>query len=113
PLRDSDVDLANLRSLQDWYLRFELTAGEGVSEVAPIGGFVKQYQVVVDPVKLQAYRMPLSTIQTAIERSNIDVGGRLIEMSETEYMVRGVGYLGSLSEEEIAQASRDGELIQN
>ena len=113
PLKDSDVDLADLRSIQDWYLRYELTAVSGVSEVASIGGFVKQYQVVVDPVKLLAYRMPLARVKQAVQKSNIDVGGRLIEMSETEYMVRGVGYLGSLTEEEIAQARRDGKLIQN
>ncbi len=91
----ADVDLAGLRSLQDWYLRYELTAVDGVSEVAPVGGFVKQYQVVVDPVKLRAYDIPLSKVRTAISRSNADVGGRLIEQSETEYMVRGLGYLGS------------------
>ncbi len=90
----ADVDLAELRSLQDWYLRYELTAVDGVSKVAPIGGFVKQYQVVVDPVKLRAYGIPLSKVRTAISRSNADVGGRLIEQSETEYMVRGLGYLG-------------------
>ncbi len=94
PLHSPDVDLAKLRSLQDWYLRYELTAVEGVSEVAPVGGFVKQYQVVVDPRKLLAYDMPLSNVKMAIQRSNLDVGGRLIEQSETEYMVRGLGYLG-------------------
>ncbi len=90
----ADVDLAGLRSLQDWYLRYELTAVEGVSEVAAIGGFVKQYQVVVDPVKLRAYNIALGDVRTAIQRSNTDVGGRLIEQSETEYVVRGLGYLG-------------------
>lgn len=94
-LIDADVDLAGLRSLQDWYLRFELTAVDGVSEVAPVGGFIKQYQVTVDPVKLQAYRIPLAKVKAAIQRSNRDVGGRVIEQSETEYMVRGLGYLGT------------------
>ncbi|MCZ6851100.1 MAG: efflux RND transporter permease subunit [Planctomycetota bacterium] len=108
PLRPSDQDLSDLRGIQDWYLRYELTAVEGVSEVAAIGGFVKQYQVVVDPVKLLAYNLPLSKIKTAIKRSNVDVGGRLIEMSETEYMVRGVGYLGSLTDREIAEARAKG-----
>ena len=113
PLVQPDIDLANLRSLQDWYLRYELTAVEGVSEVAPVGGFVKQYQVVVDPVKLLAYNMPLAMVKEAIAKSNADVGGRLIEMSETEYMVRGVGYLGSLTEPEIEKARKSGKLLQN
>ncbi len=100
----ADVDLAKLRSLQDWYLRYELTAVDGVSEVAPIGGFVKQYQVVVDPVKLRAYGIPLSKVRTAISRSNADVGGRLIEQSETEYMVRGLGYLGEAGPDDARSA---------
>ena len=87
--------LQELRSLQDWFLRYELVSVEGVAEVASVGGYVKQYQVTVDPVKLQAYDLPLSTIKRAIQRSNIDVGGRLIEMSEVEYMVRGLGYIKS------------------
>ena len=95
PLQLPGVDLAGLRSLQDWYLRYELTAVEGVSEVAPVGGFVKQYQVTVDPVKLQPYDLPLSAVSQAIQRANMDVGGRVIEQSETEYMVRGLGYLGT------------------
>ena len=95
PLVQPDVDLADLRSLQDWYLRYELTAVDGVSEVAPVGGFVKQYQVTVDPVKLQAYNLPLLAVSQAIKRANVDVGGRVIEQSETEYMVRGLGYLGT------------------
>ena len=69
---------------------------EGVSEVASVGGYVKQYQVDVDPNKLYAYNIPLSHVKTAIQRSNKDVGGRLIEMSETEYMVRGLGYIKSI-----------------
>ena len=113
PLVPSDQDLSDLRGLQDWYLRFELTAVEGVSEVAAIGGFVKQYQVVVDPVRLLAYNMPLSTIRTAIKRSNVDVGGRLLEISETEYMVRGSGYLGALDDAEIAAARAAGRSIED
>ena len=97
PLELPGVDLADLRSLQDWYLRYELTAVDGVSEVAPVGGFVKQYQVTVDPIKLQAYDLPLSAVSQAIKRANVDVGGRVIEQSETEYMVRGLGYLGTRS----------------
>ena len=86
-------DLAKLRSIQDWYLRYELQTVPGVSEVASIGGYVKQYQVEVDPNKLIAYNIPLHKIIMAIKRSNNDVGGRLLEMSETEFMVRGLGYI--------------------
>ncbi|HVS14008.1 MAG TPA: CusA/CzcA family heavy metal efflux RND transporter [Thermoanaerobaculia bacterium] len=85
--------LAELRSLQDWYLKYALTGVEGVSEVASIGGFVRQYQVEVDPVKLRAYDIPLRRVSAAIQRSNNDVGGRLIELAEREYMVRGRGYI--------------------
>jgi len=91
-------DLAQLRSLQDWYLRYPLQTVQGVSEVASIGGFVKQYQVEVDPNVLQAYGITLSTVKQAIKRSNNDVGGRLLEMAETEYMVRGLGYIHSVSD---------------
>jgi Cu(I)/Ag(I) efflux system membrane protein CusA/SilA len=86
-------DLAQLRSIQDWYLRYELTSVNGVAEVASIGGFVKQYQVIVDPNKLVAFNIPLQKIRMAIQRSNNDVGGKLVEMGETEYMVRGRGYI--------------------
>jgi Cu(I)/Ag(I) efflux system membrane protein CusA/SilA len=86
-------DLQQLRSIQDWYLRYELASVPGVSEVASIGGFVKQYQVEVDPLKLQAHNIPLQKVRMAIKRSNNDVGGRLIEMGETEFMVRGLGYI--------------------
>ena len=91
-------DLAELRSIQDWYLRYELTSVQGVSEVASIGGFVKQYQVTVDPNRLLAYGIPLQDIRMAIKRSNNDVGGRLIEIAETEFMVRGLGYIKSLED---------------
>jgi Cu(I)/Ag(I) efflux system membrane protein CusA/SilA len=92
------LDLAQLRSLQDWYLRYPLTSVEGVSEVAPIGGFVRQYQVVLDPQKMQAFRLPLRDVVTAIERSNNDVGGSIVELSENEYMVRSRGYLAGLAD---------------
>ncbi|MCG6963578.1 MAG: CusA/CzcA family heavy metal efflux RND transporter [Acidobacteria bacterium] len=85
--------LAELRSYQDWYLKYGLMSVEGVSEVASIGGFVRQYQVQVDPVKLRAYGVSLSKIKMAIRRSNNDVGGRLVEMGEKEFMVRGLGYI--------------------
>jgi Cu(I)/Ag(I) efflux system membrane protein CusA/SilA len=113
PLERSTADLSDLRGLQDWYLRYELTAVDGVSEVAAVGGFVKQYQVVVDPVKLLAYSIPLSKLKTAIRRSNLDVGGRLIEMGETEFMVRGMGYLGTLTDEEIAQGRAAGRSLED
>jgi len=85
--------LAELRSIQDWLIRFQLTKASGVAEVASVGGFEKQYQVVVDPRKLQAFGIPLSRVTEAVRGSNRDVGGRTIEMTETEYMVRGRGYL--------------------
>src|SRR5262249_20599943 len=87
-----------LRSLQDWYLRYPLTAVPGVAEVAPIGGFVKQYQVVLQPEKLRAYGVSLKEIREAIERSNNDVGGSVVEMSETEDMVRSRGYLKGIDD---------------
>jgi Cu(I)/Ag(I) efflux system membrane protein CusA/SilA len=91
-------DLAQLRSIQDWYLRYQLQKVPGVSEVASVGGFVKQYQVVVDPNTLASYGIPLSKVKQAIIRSNNDVGGRVIEHSETEYMVRGLGYIKGIKD---------------
>ncbi|MBL1353622.1 MAG: efflux RND transporter permease subunit [Zetaproteobacteria bacterium] len=91
-------DLSQLRSIQDWYLRYPLQTVDGVSEVASVGGFVKQYQVEVDPNALQAFHIPLSKVKRAIQRSNSDVGGRLIERGETEFMVRGLGYIKSLDD---------------
>jgi len=85
--------LDELRSLQDWYLRYGLMSVEGVSEVASLGGFVRQYQIEVDPIKLRAHRITLGQIKTAVQRSNTEVGGRLIEVGEREFMVRGLGYL--------------------
>ncbi|MEI9914851.1 MAG: efflux RND transporter permease subunit [Methylovirgula sp.] len=90
--------LAQLRSIQDWLVRYNLVTAKGVSEVASVGGFEKQYQVVVDPQKLQAYGIPLDRVSDAIRTSNRDVGGRTIEMSETEYMVRGRGYLRNIQD---------------
>ena len=91
-------DLAELRSIQDWYLRYPLQTVPGVAEVASIGGYVKQYQVEVDPNALLTYGIELSKVKRAIQRSNSDTGGRLIEMGETEYMVRGLGYIQSLAD---------------
>ncbi len=96
--RSGNTDLAELRSIQDWYLRYPLQTVEGISEVASVGGYVKQYQVEVDPNALLAYNIPLSKIKHAIQRSNNDVGGKLIEMAETEYMVRGLGYIQSIDD---------------
>jgi len=91
-------DLAQLRSIQDWFLRYELASVPGVAEVASVGGFVKQYQVIIDPNKLLAYSIPLQRVKTAVQRSNNDVGGRLVEMGETEFMVRGLGYIKSVED---------------
>jgi len=91
-------DLHELRSMQDWFLKYELMAVPGVSEVASAGGFVKQYQVEVDPVKLRAFDLKLSQVNMAIKRSNNDVGGRLLEMGETEFMIRSKGYANSIQD---------------
>ena len=100
-------DLAQLRSIQDWYLRYPLQTVQGVSEVASIGGYVKQYQVELNPDALQAYNISLAKVKNAIQRSNNDVGGRLIEMGETEYMVRGLGYIQNLHDLEVIPVSVD------
>ncbi len=90
--------LAELRTIQDWFVRYQLTKAQGISEVASVGGFVKTYQVTVEPRKLQAYGIPLSRVFQVIRESNRDVGGRAIEMAETEYVVRGRGYLRGISD---------------
>src|SRR5829696_3371964 len=92
------LDLSQLRSLQDWYLRYALTAVPGVSEVASIGGFEKQYQVDLDPAKLLAYGIPVTRVMAAIQNANSDVGAMVMELSEREYMVRGLGYLKSIGD---------------
>lgn len=99
-LQDStgNHDLAQLRSLQDWYMRYPLQTVKGVAEVASVGGYVKQYQVEVDPNALQRYNISLDKVKMAIKMSNKDVGGRLIEMAETEYMVRSAGYIQSVED---------------
>ncbi len=91
-------DLSELRSLQDWYLKFELQTVPGISEVAAIGGMVKQYQVVVDPNKLRAYNIPLSLIHSAIQAGNQEVGASVVEMAEAEYLVSTNGYLQSIDD---------------
>ncbi len=91
-------DLAQLRSVQDWFLRYQLQSVPGVAEVAPLGGFVRQYQVNVDPNRLRAHRIPIDRVVEAVRRGNNDVGGRLVEMSGAEYMVRGRGYAQSTAD---------------
>ena len=88
-----DRTLAELRTIQDWYVRYQLTKAPGVAEVASLGGFVQTYQVTVDPLKLRSYGIPLMKVSQVIRDSNRDVGGRVVEMAETEFMVRGKGYL--------------------
>lgn len=101
--------LADLRSLQDWYLRYQLETVPGVAEVASIGGFVRQYQVNIDPDKLRAYGIPLSTVVERVRGSTNEVGGRLLEMGGAEYMIRGLGYLHSLSDlETVPVATKNG-----
>ena len=105
--------LAELRSIQDWFIRYQLAKVPGVAEVASVGGFVKQYQIVVDPEKLRAYGIPLSKVIDAVRASNTDVGGSTIEMSEREYMVRGRGYLhGPKDIEQIVLKSQNGTPVQ-
>jgi Cu(I)/Ag(I) efflux system membrane protein CusA/SilA len=94
----NQYDLAELRSLQDWFLKYELSSVPGVSEVATVGGFVRQYQVEVDPRKLEFYNIPLKHVIMAVKRSTGAVGGRLLELGETEFMVRSQAYIGDLED---------------
>ena len=111
--RTHRMSLADLRSLQDWNIRYALETVPGVAEVATIGGFVKQYQVKLDPNRLLALRVPLKTVIEKIQDSNAEVGGRVLEMSGADYMVRGLGYIKSLGDlEQIAVASDNGTPIQ-
>src|SRR5262250_1340903 len=107
--RTHQRSLAELRSLQDWYLRYQLETVPGVAEVATIGGFVKQYEVNVDPNKLRAYGIPLSTVIEKVRASTNEVGGRVLEMGGAQYMVRGLGYLRSLNDlETVSVATKNG-----
>jgi Cu(I)/Ag(I) efflux system membrane protein CusA/SilA len=107
--RSHNQSLADLRSLQDWYLRYQLATVPGVAEVATIGGFVRQYQVNLDPDKLRGYGIPLSTVIDKIRASTNEVGGSLLELSGAQYMVRGLGYLHALTDlENVPLASKDG-----
>lgn len=108
-VRGTQKSLAELRTIQDWYVRFGLSKAHGVAEVASVGGFVKQYSVVVDPRRLQVFGIPLAKIKDAIRDSNMDVGGRTVELSEREYMVRGRGYIKNISDlEQIVVKSEKG-----
>ena len=107
-LRGAQQSLAELRTLQDWHLRFGLSKAQGVAEVASVGGFVKQYSVVVDPRRLQALGVPLAKIRDVIRDSNMDVGGRTLELSEREYMVRGRGYVTGLKDIEDIVVKNEG-----
>jgi len=95
---DNTHDISHLKSLQDWFLKYELQAVEGVSEVVSVGGMVKQYQVTVQPEKLRAFNIPLIHIQNAIVRANQEVGASVVEMAEAEYMVKASGYIQSLKD---------------
>ena len=97
-LESDSLDLAELRTLQDWYIRFQLTAVPGVSEVASFGGFTRQYQVEVDPERLRAYNIPVTKVADAIAAHNVDIGARVLEMGGREYMIRGLGYLENISD---------------
>jgi len=96
--RSGNLDLAQLRSIQDWFLKFELQTVPGVSEVATIGGMVKQYQVVIDPDRMRAYGLQIAEVRRAIKQANQEVGGSVIEMAEAEYMVRSGGYIENLED---------------
>ncbi len=111
PLVSSNQNLGTLRSLQDWYLRYQLNAVPNVSEVASIGGFVKEYQVVLKPEQLLAYKIAVKDIVSAIQRSNNDVGGSVVEMSENEYMVRSRGYFGTPHGGKVGNAISDLEQV--
>ena len=101
-------DLAQLRGLQDWSLRYQLESVPGVAEVSAVGGFVKQYQIEVDPNTLAAYRLPIKTIIDAVRNSNAEVSGRVLEMAGTEYVIRGRGYLRSIDDIELIPVGTDG-----
>jgi Cu(I)/Ag(I) efflux system membrane protein CusA/SilA len=92
-LESDSLNLAELRTLQDWYIRYQLTSVPGVSEVASLGGFVKQYQVEVNPERLRAFGIPVTRVAQAIGAHNVDIGARVLEMGGREYMIRGLGYL--------------------
>ncbi|MBS1111574.1 MAG: cusA, partial [Anaeromyxobacteraceae bacterium] len=97
-LESETLDLAELRSLQDWYIRYQLTAVPGVSEVASLGGFVKQYQVEVNPERLRAFGIPVTRVTEALAAHSADIGARVLELGGREYMIRGLGYLRNVED---------------
>jgi len=107
-LTGQNQSLGDLRSVQDWYVRYQLTKAGGVAEVASVGGFVKEYQVTVDPHRLATYGIPLARLSQVIRESNRDVGGRVVELSEKEFMVRGLGYLKGIDDIEMLVLKSDG-----
>lgn len=107
-LTGKDQSLADLRSVQDWYVRYQLTKAGGVAEVASVGGFVKEYQVIVDPHRLASFGIPLARLSQVIRESNRDVGGRVVELAEKEFMVRGLGYLKGVEDIETLVLKADG-----
>jgi copper/silver efflux system protein len=107
-LLSKDRSLADLRSLQDWYVRYGLAKAEGVAEIASVGGFVKQYNVVIDPQRLRSFGIPLSKVRDSIRASNMDVGGRTVELSEFEFVVRGRGYLKGIPDLQKIVLKNDG-----
>lgn len=108
-LEGEQWSLDQLRAIQDWYVRYQLTKAPGVAEVASVGGFVRQYSVTVDPGRLRQYGIPLSRVSEVIASSNRDVGGRVLEMAETEYMIRGRGYLRGIADiEQLVVKAEDG-----
>jgi Cu(I)/Ag(I) efflux system membrane protein CusA/SilA len=106
-VRGAQKSLAELRSTQDWYIRYGLAKAEGVAEIASVGGFVKQYSVVIDPRRLQSLGIPLSKVRDSLRASNIDVGGRTIELAETEFVVRGRGYIKTIADLEQVVVKND------
>jgi Cu(I)/Ag(I) efflux system membrane protein CusA/SilA len=112
--RSGTHSLADLRSIQDWFLRYQLTGVPGVSEVASVGGFERMYEVTVDPVRLRGYGVPITAVMEAIRSANEDVGAMVMELAEREYMIRGLGYIESLQDIEsiVLGATRDGTPIQ-
>ena len=106
---EGPYDSGTLHSIQDWYIKYQLNSVPGVAEVASVGGFVRQYQIDVDPLKLRAYNIPLRDVLTAVERSNNNVGAKVIEVSNSEYMVRGLGLIEKLKDiEDIPVAAANG-----
>jgi Cu/Ag efflux pump CusA len=107
--RTGRYDLAELRALQDWFLRFELATVPGVSEVAAVGGFVREYQVLIDPNRLRAYDIPLVRVRDAVKAASMEVGGRVLEQAETELMIRSRGYVSSLEDlQQVVVRARNG-----